>query len=499
MKDRFVRAGAAAIFFCLCVSGVVSAGTALAEGLPAAEAESVKSPAPPGMGKITLITNGWVDIRDLLASIAASAGLGLEVAPDVAENVNVHLVDVAIEKALETVLGRAGLGYEIIDGVLIVYRGGMLTRSFFFDYPVTEREGRGALLVSGNSSQSENNTENESHVTSTAVMKVWPQVISAINILVFNNPENGGAVTGDSSTEALSIADEEGRILVINPMAGLVQVTAEWPRIKQVEELIENLEVSLQRQVAIEVKILEVLFWESDRTGIDWTTITGGDVNASLESAEGLASPVFSFIVGTERLSSLMEAISEQGNVEVLSTPRITTLNNQKAIVRIVTEEVFFVAQVEPALVSAGTGTNPVVEYRPEMIPVGMVLDVTPQIGNNGVITLNVHPTISNIVREEVSPNQDRAPVISIRELDTVGRVADGETLVIAGLLSEGERIESSGIPLLRSIPLLGYFFKRSYKEKTTTELVMMLTPVILSESGATAGDAGKGEEAQNE
>ncbi len=443
-------------------------------------------PLDAGEGKITLVTNGWVDVRGVLAFIAEDTGLGLEIAPDVADNINVHLIDVPLEKALDSLLEPAGLGYEIADGILIVYKRGMVTRSFNFDYPVTEREGRGELLVSaggGNSKGDQENAENESHVTSTAVMKVWPQVINSVRTLVFNESAGGG--DQGSGADMLSLADSEGRILVINPMAGVIQVTAEWPQVKRVEMLLEEMGKSLRRQVAIEVKILEVMLWETDRSGIDWNSITDGDADVSLISTENLVNPVFSIIVNSKRVTGLMEALNEQGKIKVLSTPRITTLNNQKAIVRVVTEEVFFVAQVEPAIISNGTGTSPVVEYTPEIFPVGLVLDVTPQIGRDDVIILNVHPTISNIVRVENSPNMDTAPVISVRELDTVGRVAGGETLVIAGLMSEGHNITSAGVPILKDIPLLGYLFKRSSREKTTTELVMMLTPVIVDENGA--------------
>ena len=269
-------------------------------------------------------------------------------------------------------------------------------------------------------------------------------------------------------------------------MAGLIQVTAEWPRVNRVETFLSRTEESLLRQVAIEVQIFEVTFWDARRTGVDWATISNGDVDAALVSTEGL-DPVFSFLVNSEHLTGLVEAISDQGDIRVLSTPRITTLNNQKAVVRVVTEEVYFVAEVQPAIVTDGTGTTAVVEYTPEMVPVGVVLDVTPHIGHDRVISLNVHPTISNVVRVETSPNEDTAPVISVRELDTVGKVKDGQTLVIAGLMYDSITDNSTGVPFLKSIPLLGYFFKRTLKEVRKTELVMLLTPVILDDGQSQA------------
>jgi type II secretory pathway component GspD/PulD (secretin) len=173
--------------------------------------------------------------------------------------------------------------------------------------------------------------------------------------------------------------------------------------------------------------------------------------------------------------------VARDHDVRVVSSPRITTLNNQKAIVRVVTEEVFFEAQVEPVIVTNQGVTQPVVNYTPRVIPVGVVLDVTPQVGGDGIITLNVHPTISNILRIEESPNEDTSPVISVRELDTVGKVQNGETLVIAGLLREGTIETSSGVPLLKDVPLLGMLFGKHSRQKVDIELVMMLTPVILN------------------
>jgi type II secretory pathway component GspD/PulD (secretin) len=111
---------------------------------------------------------------------------------------------------------------------------------------------------------------------------------------------------------------------------------------------------------------------------------------------------------------------------------------------------------------------------------VGIVLDVTPQVGQDGFITLNVHPTISDIVGIAESPNEDTQPILAVRELDTVGRVRDGETLIIAGLVAEGSVNERSGVPILKDLPLLGYLFGSTSVRKTSTELVILLTPMVM-------------------
>jgi type II secretory pathway component GspD/PulD (secretin) len=186
--------------------------------------------------------------------------------------------------------------------------------------------------------------------------------------------------------------------------------------------------------------------------------------------------------VDTNDLTLLFEVIRTQGTIKVLSSPQITTLNNQKAIVRVVTEEVFYAAEVQPAIVTTGVATEPVVEYTPLRFPIGVVLDVTPQIGQGHVVTLNVHPTITHVVDVVESPNEDTQPVVAVRELDTVGTVSSNQTLVIAGLMSEFFDHEESGVPLLKDIPLLGYLFKRTTQKKRTIELVMLLTPTIMDE-----------------
>jgi len=135
---------------------------------------------------------------------------------------------------------------------------------------------------------------------------------------------------------------------------------------------------------------------------------------------------------------------------------------------------------VEPAIVSNGVATEPVINYTPVTVPVGVVLDVTPQVGRDRVITLNVHPTISDVVSLATSPNEDTAPVLSVRELDTVGKVMDGETLIIAGLMSEREQSSRSGVPLLKDLPVLGYLFGQTSVSMQKIELIMLLTPVIM-------------------
>ncbi len=453
---------------------------------------------------MTVVTNGWADVREILRGVAGNAGLGLQLASDVAGQVNVHLEKVPVIRALDALCEPVDLGWEVLDKSLVVHRRGLVTRWFTFDYPVTEREGRGELQVSaahqqqGGSGSDEN--QNQTHVTSTATMSIWPDVMKSVQTIVFQGttPTVGGPGDGERSL-ALSAADTEGRSLVINPMASLVQVTAEWDRVQRVGALLDRLKEALQRQVSIQVRIMEVTLDDQSQTGVNWQTYLDGEAQLeqnTLGNPPKLGDDGFvQLIVDTKHLYGVMQALVTTGDLRTVSTPRVTTLNNQKAIVRIVREDVYFLASVQPAIVSNGVATEPVVSYTPQTIPVGVVLDVTPQVGCDRVVTLNVHPTISDVVAVATSPNLDSAPVLSVRELDTVGKVGDGQTMLIAGLISERERNVRSGVPLLKDLPGLGLLFGQTTRQKYNIELVVLLTPTLLEGDAVNAiAEAAKAE-----
>ena len=448
-----------------------------------------------GKAPLSIVTNGWVDVREILRSVAENAGMGLQLAPDVNGKINVHLEGVRLGRALDAVLDPVDLGYEVVDNVLVVYRRGMVTRWLTFDYPVTERVGRGELQVSASGEDSGDSgggggqsNSNESHVTSTATMTVWPGVMESLKTLVFQGADDDLEASQDEQQLALNMSDGEGRCLVVNPMASLVQVTAEWDRVRQVEQLLERLKESLQRQVAIEVRIMEVILDKDLQTGVNWDIVTDGETQSGLSTFSGsdnIGTEFFQFVVDSKHINGVLQAVASSGDLRTLSSPRITTLNNQKAVVRVVTEDIYYEATVEPALISNGVGTEAVVNYTPRSVSVGVVLDVTPQVGRDRVVTLNVHPTISDVVGVARSPNEDTAPILSIRELDTVGKVRDGDTLVIAGLISDRRNVVRTGVPLLKDIPLLGALFSKTSNTKTNIELVMLLTPVIMNDAAS--------------
>ncbi len=467
--------------------------SALVLWLAAAPVAATDADWDAGLDPTTIITSGdGADVRQVLRSLAESIGYGLQLAPAVEGYTQVHVENVPVGRALDAVLEPLGLGYEVDDGVLSVRARGLVSRWFAFDYPVVAREGVGEFQIDARGDEAqgggggEAGNQNRSRVTSRSIMAIWPEIMGALQAIVFPGvsfDEEGGEEGGQLS---LNVSDESGRRLVVSPMGSLVMVVAEPERVEAVDGYLEHLEASLLRQVAVEVRILEVYLNKDRQTGINWNLFAGEDENGSLttfDQAENIGEEFFQFVVNSSDVSGILQAIAISGDLRTVSSPRVTTLNNQKAVVRVVTEDVYYEASVEPGIVTNGVATEPVVTYIPRTVPVGVVLDVTPQVGTDQVITLNVHPTISDVVGVVESPNMDSAPVLTIRELDTVGKVRHGETLVIAGLISERKQYTRTGVPLLKDLPLFGRVFGKTRDQKQNIELIMMLTPRLI-ESG---------------
>jgi MSHA type pilus biogenesis protein MshL len=284
-------------------------------------------------------------------------------------------------------------------------------------------------------------------------------------------------------------------------------------QLNRIASYIETLEGSSQRQVTIQAKIIEVILSEENKEGINWKTIQGlpRSINLSWGLTNragttgypgwtGQSTTTSSTTTGTTTietpgllkvkpfggilawgapssdvvLSEIMSAIAEQGEMRILSSPTISTLNNQKAIIRVGNQDVFFVTG---AVATQSTVTQTI---QPMTIDIGIILDVTPQIAEDGTIIMNIHPSITEKTGEKVTPDgKTTFPLLSVRETDTTVRVREGETILIAGLMQEKKEETRIAVPGLGAIPLLGNLFRYKAETKRNTELVIMITPTI--------------------
>ncbi|MCA9755808.1 MAG: tetratricopeptide repeat protein [Candidatus Eisenbacteria bacterium] len=313
-------------------------------------------------------------------------------------------------------------------------------------------------------------------------------VVSAAETRTFRvdylgNPE--AAFWAEVQAALVAILGEEARFTV-SPRAGSVTVIAPPSRVREAGKYLDELETTLSDQVHIEAKIVEVSLDKALQVGIDWTVFGNGwnDLEPNtdaggllqLRTTEDLGGLFQMGLLRADKLDLLIEALEQQGNLEIISRPRVAAMGNEPGIFRMSENIPYYEIQVLTA-----EGSQPYVQYQIGFKEAGVVLEVFAQIADDGSITLQVHPTVSSVTGfTESLPNLPPQPIIDTRETQTSVRLREEQTLVIGGMIQTLESDRVSGIPILSRIPYLGALFRRTKVEEQRRELVVLLTPRII-------------------
>jgi len=442
------------------------------------------------------ITAQEADLRGVLMTIAQQAQLEVAIDDDVAGRVTAALDSVPLPAALATLISPTGYEYQLEGNRLRVYGEQLQTRIFTLDYMTGTRFGRSQLSASSGTSTGESGASGESgeeaaqsgsSVNSQVASNPWAQIAAGLETILFGAP--GPPPAG---------ARER---LVVHPASGVILISAPYAKLNRAAAFLERIAGSIHRQVVIEARIIEVSLSDKFQMGLDWSRIPGagddvtsvfGDDEVAVAQALSPGNAIFQIAGSNEHFDLLLDALSGQGQINVISAPRVATLNNQKAIIKAAREESFFSQQVEYEYQPDGTRI-PIASVDPERITIGLILDVTPQISAAGGIMMHVHPSLTDLIGVETFPPgatgdavQANAPVLDIREVDTVVRVDNGEMLVIGGLIKERFSETIEGVPLLSKLPLLGHLFRRTERKTERIELVIVLKPeVVIGEAAS--------------
>jgi MSHA type pilus biogenesis protein MshL len=465
------------------------------------------------------------DLALVVRALAQTAGYGFQIAPEVKGKVTARFKNATLSEALNAVVAGNGFSYAIQGRIIQVGPARFPTKIFSLDYIALSRFGTGSTVIQRRLGLTGAVTGTGALAAPTAaaatgipglpgaaiggadviqsveVADLWEDIRISLEGLIFDTlaapaaaPAAGGfgALRGPGANSRVA---PDGRRLIINPMAGTILVTAPASKLAEVETFLKAFESSIQRQVAIEAKFVEVLLDRDSRFGINWDAVVSrGSVELvgraqNPPGARGLST--VELTLRADKIETVLQALEQQGEVRVLSSPRVSTLNNQRAMINVGTDEVFFTITRQPIIGPTGATIGFTTQVQPQQIAVGILLDVLPQIGPDNTITMNVRPVVTDVIRvEEVSledGTQVRAPVIDRRETDTVVRVRAGETIAIGGLMRTRREVRTRGIPLLKDIPLLGALFRSREEREEQRELVIFLTPSVV------AGQAGSG------
>lgn len=451
-----------------------------------------------------------IDAKDFFAAIVADSPYSIAVHPDVTGNISLNIKDVTIDEAFNVLQDLYGYDIRRQGKVIQVYPAGLHTETIPLNYLFIKRFGLSTTSInsggvsendpntSGNNSS--NNSRNGSRGGSSSGSgsgnssgQNGQQARSGINIYTENTSDFWKEL---KTTLELLIGKKEGRTVIVSPQAGLVTVRAFPDEIKAIKQFINMSQEHLRRQVIIEAKIMEVTLNDDYQQGVRWDEVLGniGNTNINFSTAGGIAGNAISAVIGgttglsfkNTDFSGVIKLLSTQGNVQVLSSPRITATNNQKAVIKVGNDE-YFVTNVSS---TTTTGTATTVTPQVDLTPFfsGIALDVTPQIDENGEVILHVHPSVT-ITNEKVktitlSGQNIILPLAqsSVRESDTIIRAKSGEIVVIGGLIETRKIDSESKTPFLGDIPLLGNLFKSKSQTTQKKELIILLKPVVIGQ-----------------
>lgn len=427
--------------------------------------------------------------------------------PDVSGKISLNLSDVTIEEVLDVVRDIYGYPYKKTGNLYQVMSAGLRSEVFQIDYLSLRRNGLSETQVSagevsdagssstGSNSSSNNisnnsNSNNNNSNGSSNNRLVGTQIITSTESDFWKELEE---------TLSVLIGQGEGRRVVITPQAGIIVIRANPSELDVARDYLMRAELVMRRQVVLEAKILEVQLSDGFQSGINWTAIanSGDDSYSFGPSGSSVVNPsgnggVFgiTFDIGSDFLG-IVELLETQGTVQVLSSPRISTVNNQKAVIKVGTDE-FFVTEVSNSVtVTNGSTTNsPDVELTPFFS--GIALDVTPQISDQEEIILHIHPTISEVVDQtkiiSLGDSDFELPLAlsTIRETDSIVFAKSGQVVVLGGLMQDKLVDDNAGLPGIGKLPIIGHFFNQQRNSSVKSELVILLKPMIMGPDGST-------------
>ena len=474
-----------------------------------------------------------VDVSDLDAklffrSLVEGTPYSIVLAPGVEGRITLKLQAVTLEEVLETLRDIHGYQIRQRDRRITVLPASLQTRTFQINYLNLQRSGESRTRVSSGQilDSSGNSGGNGRNVSTGGAQRGGgdaEQASSTGSMIQTRSESDFWRELGQ--TLRLMVRERDGHSLALSPESGLVMVRANPEVLREVGDYIRALHANLHRQVILETKILEVTLSEGFQAGINWAQlaqdgnktatlgIVGGSnifeqarsalANSALvispnsgPALSGFVAPAsggaFVAALDLPDFSGVIELLERQGDVQVLSSPRISTVNNQKAIIKVGTDEFFVTRVSQNSVVATGntsTQSGPTVELTPFFS--GIALDVTPRIYEPEDVILHVHPTVSEVTERVkslvVGGEEQELPlaISNLRETDSIVRARSGQVVVIGGLMQSATRDEQVGLPLISRIPLIGGLFRQTRRSLDKSELVILMRPIVVDADGS--------------
>ncbi len=460
----------------------------------------------------------------VLMGIVSGTRYSMLVHQDIAGSISVNLKDVTVFEALDSLRDLYGYEYKVEGSRIFIEPQAMQTRVFQVNYIVGQRKGTSDTRVTSGSVSGGNNQSGQQNINST----------STNNTNALGNSSNRTPIVSTSIattsnndfwkdlSDSLNgiVGTENGRRVVVNLQSGVIMVRAMPSEVRNVESFLRLMQVTIERQVILEAKILNVQLNDQSQSGVNWSIfgkhgsstgaigslnantkignnstgiLTSGDVSStggtllSNAATTALGGPIFAIALQGANFGALLSFLETQGDVQVLSSPRIATINNQKAVLKVGTDE-FFVTGVSSSTTASTGATTTVPEVTLQPFFSGISLDVTPQIDRDDNIILHMHPSISQVSTVNKQLNLGgisgaiNLPLASsnVSETDSIVRTHDGRVIAIGGLMTESTIMNKSKVPGLGDLKGVGAAFRQHGSSTSKTELVILLKATVV-------------------
>ncbi len=507
-----------------------------------------------------VVTN--VPAQEILFALARDAKINLDIQSGIQGTVTINAINQTLPQILSRIADQVDMRYEIDNGTLTVMPDTPYLHSYKIDYVNMTRESDSAISnttqVGGSSSGSAgssggaggNNSSlsikdvSKNHFWETLTQnikdilhetdKILPEGSSETSVQQVRAASSTGTGVQPAGTKKAApkggienspnpVNVEEGGMtvtkrstfreaasVIANPENGIITVRATGKQHEKIQQFIDRVMANAERQVLIEATIVEVQLSDNYQQGIDWSQLRLGSTGLQVAQAGTAGLPAAStgsmFTLGylnpTSRLGSLAASITllqSFGNVKVLSSPTLSVMNNQTAMLRVVDNLVYFSMTVTPGTVNTLTGTMstpPTYTSTLETAPVGFTMSLTPEINDNDTVLLNIRPSITRLLGYVNDPNPslanpclgigtcagvvNRIPQTSTREMESVLKIGNNQIAVLGGLMEDNMNKLTDEVPMLARVPLLGNLFQNRNDTTTKTELVIFLKPHVI-------------------
>jgi len=452
-----------------------------------------------------------VELNEFFASLVADSQASVVVHPDISGQISLQLKQVTLPEVMEVVQQLYGFDIRRQGSIYQVLPAQLRTETIAVNYLLLQRIGLSSIAVNSGGVSQDNQQNNNNGNQRNGNLGNSQNNQAGQNGNQANNQQsqqqfNGSTIQSGSTTDFWKdlektiqgiIGQQDNRAVVVSPQAGLVTVRAMPAELAAVKTFLAQSEQHLQRQVILEAKIIEVTLSDDFQQGINWQNALAsvGNTELKINTSAGTQGNTISAALGgvtsigfqNADFAGVISLLETQGDAQVLSSPRVTAINNQKAVIKVGQDE-YFVTNITNSTTTAGTDiqNNPSITLQPFFS--GIALDVTPQIDQNGQVILHIHPSVTETAEQTKTIQLSNDKVVlplaqsNIRESDTVIKASNGEIVVIGGLMQTVISDTESGVPGLRSIPLLGNLFMSKSKTEKKKELVILLKPTVVTE-----------------